>query len=290
MLTDAQRNEYAAKGYTWPIPVLSADEAAHYRERFEAYERRHGVWYELSKDQKLYLLQNWVAELVADKRVIESVADVLGEDVFCWGSSLFVKEAQSTSYVSWHQDSTYWGLSSADVVTAWIALSPATLESGCMKMVPGGAEREQLPHSDTLASENLLTRGREIQVEVDDAKPNSPNWRPARCRCTTFAPSTRPNPTTRTTVTSSPSVTSRHTSSKSMRRTTAHGWRGVDRYHHFIHETPPKADMDDAALAEHKRIMRLRQGVLYRGVDGGRARVRPMFGRGSAVRCQPLVR
>ena len=65
-----------------------------------------------------------------------------------------------------------------------------------------------------------------------------------------------------------------------MRRTTAHGWCEEDRYHHFIHETPPKADMDDAALAEHKRIMQLRQGVLYRGVDGkpahDEAHVRPI--------------
>ncbi len=275
MLTDAQRNEYAAKGYTWPIPVLSADEAAHYRERFEAYERRHGGWYELSKGQKLYLLQTWVAELVADKRVIESVADVLGEDVFCWGTSLFVKEAQSTSYVSWHQDSTYWGLSSADVVTAWIALSPATLESGCMKMVPGGAEREQLPHSDTLASENLLTRGQEIQVEVDDAQ----------AEFAVLAPGEMSLHNIRTIHASEPNNSDDRRIGVAVRYIAPHvkqinapddsAWlvRGIDRYHHFIHETPPKADMDDAALAEHKRIMQLRQGVLYRGVDGKPAHV-----------------
>jgi len=44
--------------------------------------------------------------------------------------------------------------------------------------------------------------------------------------------------------------------------------RGKDVHRHFVHETPPGRDMDEAALAEHRRIIRLRQGVLYRGVTG----------------------
>ncbi len=44
--------------------------------------------------------------------------------------------------------------------------------------------------------------------------------------------------------------------------------RGEDRFGHFIHETPPALDMDEAAIAEHGRIMKLRQGILYDGVKG----------------------
>ena len=40
--------------------------------------------------------------------------------------------------------------------------------------------------------------------------------------------------------------------------------RGIDNFHNFIHETPPDRDMTPSALAEHKRITKLRQGVLYR--------------------------
>jgi non-haem Fe2+, alpha-ketoglutarate-dependent halogenase len=270
MLSDTQIADYKSKGYTWPVQVLSANETAHYRARFEAYEQQHGGWYELSKGQKLYLLQTWVAELASNAQVLDAVADVLGPDIFCWGTSLFVKDAQTPNYVSWHQDSTYWGLSSTDVVTAWIALSPATLESGCMKMVPGGAEREQLPHSDSLAPENLLTRGQEIQVEVDEAdaeftlldagamslhnirtihasEPNQSDDRRIGIAIRYIAPQVR-----------------------QINAPDDSAWlvRGEDRYGNFIHETPPKADMDDAAMAEHQRIMQLRQGVLYKGVEG----------------------
>ena len=44
--------------------------------------------------------------------------------------------------------------------------------------------------------------------------------------------------------------------------------RGEGRFGHFVHESPPQADGDDAALAEHARIMALRQEVLYKGVSG----------------------
>jgi hypothetical protein len=49
--------------------------------------------------------------------------------------------------------------------------------------------------------------------------------------------------------------------------------RGADRHGHFIHETPPKADMDAAALKEHARIMEIRQGVLYKDAKGKPARL-----------------
>ena len=77
--------------------VLSPAEAAGYRVRFEEYERTNGGWYEWSKGQKLYLLQTRVAELISNPRVLDAVEDVLGPDILCWGTSLFVKEAGSTS-------------------------------------------------------------------------------------------------------------------------------------------------------------------------------------------------
>ena len=54
-------------------------------------------------------------------------------------------------------------------VTAWMALSPATAQSGCMRFVPGSHTEAIVPHADTFAEDNLLSRGQEIAVEVDEA-------------------------------------------------------------------------------------------------------------------------
>ena len=47
--------------------------------------------------------------------------------------------------------------------------SPADKVSGCMKFI-AGTHREQVQHADTFDQNNLLTRGQEIAVEVDEAR------------------------------------------------------------------------------------------------------------------------
>jgi non-haem Fe2+, alpha-ketoglutarate-dependent halogenase len=199
-----------------------------------------------------------------------AVEDALGPDIFVWGTSLFVKEAHNPSYVSWHQDATYWGLSKPDVLTAWIALSPATRQSGCMKMIPGSHRWEQLPHHDTLAKDNLLTRGQEIAVEVDEAKAVFLELQPGEISLHNIktAHASEPNKSSDRRIGVAVRYIAPHVRQVAAERDSAWLVRGEDRYSHFIHETPPKRDMDEAALAEHKRIMALRQGVLYRGVEG----------------------
>jgi len=76
----------------------------------------------------------------------------------------------SQSYVSWHQDLRYWALDSDDLISVWLALSPATLESGCMHVLPGSHKGDLLPHSDEYKEDNLLTRGQEIVVHVNAAE------------------------------------------------------------------------------------------------------------------------
>lgn len=274
-LTDEQAADYRRDGFTSPITILSATQAAAYRTRFEAYEAANGGWYELSKGQKLYLLQTWVAELVSNQRVLDGVQDVLGEDILCWGCSLFVKEARDPGYVSWHQDSTYWGLSKPDVVTAWIALSPATRQSGCMKMLPGSHMKQQIPHHDTLAANNLLTRGQEIAVEVDESQ----------ARFTPLQSGEMSLHNIRTVHASEPNESDDRRIGLAIRYVTPQvrqveapkdsAWllRGQDLSGNWIHETPPNEDMDAGALLEHERIMKLRQAVLYKDIAGQPAHI-----------------
>lgn len=275
ILTAEQAENYQRDGFIGPLRVMSEAEAAGYRRRFEAYEKANGGWYEFSKGQKLHLLQTWAAELVTHPRILDAVEDALGPDIMCWGSSLFVKDPNTDSFVSWHQDSTYWGLSKPSVVTAWVALSPATLESGCMKMMPGTHTWDQIPHDDMLSKENLLTRGQEIAVEVDESQSVALPLQPGEISIHNI----------RTVHASHPNKSNDHRIGYAIRyispdvaqvnapRDSALLCRGEDTHGNFIHEKLPQADMDEAALAEHERIMKLRQGVLYKDVAGKPAHV-----------------
>ena len=55
------------------------------------------------------------------------------------------------------------------MVTAWVAFSESSIESGAMRMIPG-THTEQVAHRETFAPDNLLSRGQEVMVEVDEAR------------------------------------------------------------------------------------------------------------------------
>lgn len=274
-LSAEQIAAYHRDGYASPVTALDPAVAAEYRRRFEAYEVAHGGWYSLSKGQKLYLLQTWAAELVLHPRILDAVEDLLGPDILCWGCSLFVKEAQNPSYVSWHQDATYWGLDKPDVLTAWVALSPATELSGCMKIIPGSQRWAQLPHQDTLAEGNLLTRGQEIAVEVNEDEAVLMPLQPGQVSIhhVLAAHASEPNRSDDRRIGLAIRYVAPHVRQINGDRDSALLVRGEDRHGNFIHEKAPKADMDAEAVAEHQRIMEFRQGVLYKGVAGQPARL-----------------
>jgi ectoine hydroxylase-related dioxygenase (phytanoyl-CoA dioxygenase family) len=170
LLSDAQVRAYRQDGYLCPIDALTPVEAAHYRARLEAAEAAAGDSLPGAYRHKPHLVYTWAQELIRHVKILDAVEDVIGPDILAWESVLFIKEPHTEDYISWHQDITYWGLEAeGDVVTAWVALSLSTVASGCMRVVPGTHLREVVPHSDTFGAHNMLSRGQEIAVEVDEA-------------------------------------------------------------------------------------------------------------------------
>lgn len=173
-LTDDQRMAYDRDGFVRPLRVLSDAEVATARAGFEAFERAAEG---RARPASQYLRVN--AHLAGDAplgpardaRVLDAVESLLGPDLLLWSCEYFVKEPGSSKIVSWHQDLTYWGMGGSDhEVTAWIALSPATAASGCMRFVPGSHRHAIVAHRDGAHEDNLLSRGQEIAVEVDEAE------------------------------------------------------------------------------------------------------------------------
>ena len=168
--TEKLVEDYARDGYFFPIRVMPEADAAACRAELEKAEAMvAGV-----EDGRRYFREysnvalGFVDRICRSPAVTDPVAAILGEDLLVMTASFFIKEPRTTAYVSWHQDLHYWGLEGDDEVTAWVALSPATPESGCMRFVPG-SHRDIVEHRDTFHKDNLLTRGQEIAVEVDEA-------------------------------------------------------------------------------------------------------------------------
>ena len=156
---------FTQAGISTPIRVLSKTDAAILRDRVQA-ARKTGDRAESCLRKNTHLAFPFLFDLAMSQPVLDAVEQVIGPDILVWSSGFFIKDAGDGAFVSWHQDSTYWGLEPPDIVTAWIALTPSTVQSGCLKVVPGSHLMEQLPHADTFGDGNLLSRGQEVAIDV----------------------------------------------------------------------------------------------------------------------------
>lgn len=165
------KSRFERDGYVFPLTAMSPAEAAGYRAQLEAAEVRFAAEPELRKCLRRYpnLVLPFVDEITRLPAITDAVAEILGKDLLVLDPPFFLKEANSPHYVSWHQDLHYWGLDGDEEVTAWVALSPATVASGCMQFVPG-SHKQIVVHVDTHADTNLLTRGQEVAVDVDESE------------------------------------------------------------------------------------------------------------------------
>jgi len=157
---------YHREGVLFPIPALSATEVGRFRAAFFELEARLGGKPSAQQLSQTHLYFRWAYDLATHPSVLDGVENILGPNILIWTVSIFPKHAHDPAYISWHQDGTYWGLSSTQVTTAWIALTESTVENGCMRVVKGSHARSILPHVETWAPNNLLSRGQEVQVEV----------------------------------------------------------------------------------------------------------------------------
>lgn len=173
-LNEADQKRYWDQGFLHPIEVFSNAEAAALRAEVENMERDWldaGLPLPLNvyKRVNANVVMPLVARVAKDDRLLDVVQGILGPDIMIYSGEFFTKEPKTKQIVSMHQDLTYWGLGAIDgLVTAWIALSPATRASGCMDFVAGSHKNEILPHDDTFAADNMLSRGQEVAVDVPD--------------------------------------------------------------------------------------------------------------------------
>ena len=257
---------YRRDGIHFPLRVLPESEAASLLARLEAIEAAHGGRLPARMNQKPHLLFSWLHALVRHPRILDAVEDVLGPDLLCWSAQFFAKNGGDPGYVSWHQDGTYWGLSSPEVVTAWVALTPSTVESGCMRVVPG-TQHAQFAHKDTFAETNLLSRGQEVQVDVNAADAVDVVLAAGEMSLhhVLIVHGSAPNRAAHRRVGFAIRYVSANVRQTSGVRESATLVRGSDRCNHFDHELAPEADLHPDAVARHTEIVERQLKVLYAG-------------------------
>lgn len=167
-LTDGQIRQYEDDGYVYPIAVLNDAEVRAARSDIESFEARTGKTLDYPEKSKSYLLFDWADRLVRHGKVLDAVEDLIGPDIMVYHTTMWIKDPNTPQYILWHQDGTYFHLDPALHVTAWVALSDASVEAGCMHVLPGSHKLGQFEHRDDPGENNLILRGQAIFGRFDD--------------------------------------------------------------------------------------------------------------------------
>lgn len=265
-LISTEIERFRREGYLPARPVLSADEARALRQRLEDFEARLNGPLRGSNRFKSHLLLKGFADLIRTPRILDMVEDLIGPDIMVWSTDWWIKEARSPTFVSWHQDSQYWGLDTTRLMTVWVALSDSTEQSGCMRVLPGSHLGPDLPHTETYHEDNMLTRGQSIEC-IDEEQ--AVNLEAPAGHATMFAfriaHASHPNQSDDRRIGYAIRYIPPDARQTLSDKDAAALVRGEDRFGYFEHEPEPACDFDPAAVEFHRRTEEDRRRILYHG-------------------------
>ena len=161
------KEEYEKDGFYSPVSVIDTSLALDYRNILEKTESKVEL---LNYRYKIHTALDFAYQLAINEKLLDKIESLIGPNILLYNTSFVIKEPHSKTHISWHQDLSYWGFNDDKQVAAWVALSDATEENGCMHMIPRSHKNGKIPHSTTIDKHNLLHHGQTIEnVSESDA-------------------------------------------------------------------------------------------------------------------------
>ena len=257
---------YETDGYVFPLRAMRADSAHDYRAQLEQMEQ-HSAEGKVNTRGYGNIAVSFIDQITQLDSILDPVSDILGPDLLVWGANLFIKNPHTPDFVSWHQDLTYWGLDKTDEITAWVALTPANVDNGCMRFMPGSHRLDIVEHRDTFAGKNLLSRGQEIAVEVDESAAVDVVLEPGEFSLHhgRMFHASNPNRSSQRRIGLAIRYIATSMAQVSGHRTMARLVRGEDHYRHFELAPPPKGVLEPEDVQRMIRAETLQAAYTYDG-------------------------
>jgi hypothetical protein len=258
-LTQAQVDSYRRDGFLFPIPALSPDEVVACLAGLARLEASLGcpvAEADVKWRSHAYAHSPWFNDLIRHPRILDAIEDVIGPDILVWTSTFFIKEPHSPTYAAWHQDGTYFGLEPHEQVCAWVALTDATAEAGCMEQLSFHGAPRQYRHAALGIAHSINRAGQTITEPFDDSAPVAMAL-PAGSFSLHHELAVHRSAANRAAhrrVGIGLNYIPTHVRVNGPVRMKAMLVRGEDRYGHFELIDPPSAECDVAALATHQEV------------------------------------
>jgi ectoine hydroxylase-related dioxygenase (phytanoyl-CoA dioxygenase family) len=134
VVTDQHLSEYEEMGFLHSLPILSDTEVNYYRAEIERTCQALGG--RVTRLNELHLFFQWAWDLSTHPRLVDCLEQLMGPNILLTSTRLFYKHGQTTSYVGWHQDGITQRLEDGRAPAIWLGLTAATVENGCLRVVP----------------------------------------------------------------------------------------------------------------------------------------------------------
>jgi non-heme Fe2+,alpha-ketoglutarate-dependent halogenase len=173
-LTPQQVAQFKRDGFLSPFPLLSEAERQECLDGLARFEKFIGApvnaTEELKWRAKPYTHLPWALKLGTDPRILDIIESLIGPDILLYTGTFFIKEAGSPTWADWHQDSTYHGYDPMEEVCAWVALTEASEEAGCMEMYPMDGEMRLMHHQSRVVPHSVNRAAQRIVEPLDDSR------------------------------------------------------------------------------------------------------------------------
>jgi non-heme Fe2+,alpha-ketoglutarate-dependent halogenase len=258
-LTQGQLDSFRHNGFLFPLPALSPAEIETCLAGLRRLETEIGGPV-AEADPKWrshgHMHAPWINDLIRHPRILDAIEDVIGPDILVWTSTFFIKEPHSPTYAAWHQDGGYFGLEPQQSVCAWVALTDASKEAGCMEQLSFRGEPVMYHHSPMGLANSINRAGQTIVDAFDDSEPTAMAL-PAgsfSLHHELAVHRSAPNNASHRRVGIGLNYMPAHVRLDGPVRCRAMLVRGEDRYGHFELIEPPGGERDAAALAAHQDV------------------------------------
>lgn len=245
ILTDNQLADYEELGFVHSIPILSESEVRSYRDEVEKTCRAVGHY--VTRLDGAHLFFRWAWDLSTHPRLLNCLEQLLGPNILLKSTRLFYKYGRSASFVGWHQDGITERLEDSHVPAVWIGLTAATVENGCLRVVPRSHRLGLFPHANRPDADNLTTLGATAQTDIHS--PYDIVMRPGEMSLhhPLVLHASNPNRSAEPRI----GFTATYSTSVLLSSRTAVAWvRGKGSTHCFeVIDKPPKASLEEAAAA-----------------------------------------
>jgi ectoine hydroxylase-related dioxygenase (phytanoyl-CoA dioxygenase family) len=266
-LTREQVDGYRRDGFLSGIPVFSPAECTRFRETAERFRTEHPRDRDWAFDIKCNLLFDWVYANATHPRLLDAVAELLGEDLLLTDSVFRVKEPGSGTHYGWHQDSARVVVEPAPAIV-YVAISDATIENGCLAVIPRSHDRV---HAFDLVENPGQAHRRVARLrEVDPSRACYMELRAGEVAIfnANVVHGSAPNRSSAARL----AILHDYTPAagrQSVGRGSGQLVRGHDRFGHFAHEPAPSSDFELNVLARRRILTEYPENILMGPLEPG---------------------